>query len=314
MPTVMTVDWKHVLLDPVVFQQNGTYRVARVRGGLSAFPIPNRSSESWTSEFRFWKPSLAGYAGDYYDYEGRRFNFGFWSVKESVNGIFLRGSSNSSNEFSVSYVEGDIRIEATAIYYWNFGDGAGEHAVFIDAFDDTNQEFIAQDFVDVIPDNEKGTLTAEANEGRLSTEAIEKTGVLIRARSTIRNSIVNGFNFSAWSNEQDLSRFGPETVPFVDRTDIRLRRGSVIAALAHYYFFEHPFPRVNWPQGWRQLIGNPVDGPVFFVPPGGSPGPGPIGPWDTAAPGILLSSSQLGQLAEMIADLQKRIETLEKLR
>ena len=38
MPIVMTVDWKHVLLDPLVFQSNGTYRVARVRGG---WRVPN---------------------------------------------------------------------------------------------------------------------------------------------------------------------------------------------------------------------------------------------------------------------------------
>jgi hypothetical protein len=309
MPITMTVDWKHVLLDPKVFQSNGTFRVARVRGGLSAFPIG--ASGKWESEHRHWSPDLAGSAPDHYNYEGRRFNFGFWSIKEFLNGVFYRGGSNRTNEFDVNYTARAIRIEATALYYWDFGDGEGDHAVFVDAFDDANQQFIPDDFVDVIPDDERGSLTAEANNGRLSTNVIENA--VIRARTPTGDNIYLQYRFSRWTNEQDLSRISPKTVPTIMGRDIRIRQGSVIAALAHY----NPtagaaVPPVEVPPEGGYIIGIPADGPFIFVPLGGLPRP--VGPWDPTLFAALLSSTQLGQLTAQIDELRKRIEALEKPR
>lgn len=310
---MLTVEWKHVLLDPVVYQSNGTFRVARVRGGLNAFPIPMGASGRWESERRHWAPMVAGLAPDHYNYEGRHFNFGFWSIKEFLNGVFSRGSSNRTNEFDVNYTTGAIRIEATAIYYWDFDDGEGEHAVFLDAFDDTNQQFIADDFVDVIPDDEVGILTGEANNGRLRTEMIESA--VIRARTPTGDNIYLQYQFSRWSNEQDLSRFGSETVPTIKGRDIRIRRSSVIAALAHYNpIGGAAIPQVEPPPegGHVIMVGSQL---YLFVPllPIGGP-PRPIGDPDPLLLATLISSSQVRQLTAQIDDLQKRIEAIEKLR
>lgn len=305
------VDWKHVLLDPSVFAANGTFRVARVRGGLLSFPL--QASGSWTSPITSWSPDTpdAGYAPPSYDYEGRRFNLGFWSVKTLIGGRLNGAASHNDNEFSVSYPAGDIQIDAKAIYYWDFGGGGGPHAVYVDAFDDTNQEFIPDDFVDVIPDDDSGSLTREANNGRLSTEKIGAS--IIRARSPTGDSIYRQYGFARWTNEQDLSRIGPETVPTIAGADIRIRQGSVIAALAHYAPVRgSDIPKVVIPPEGGTVIGNPADGPYIYIPFGGTPTPiGPMDPTLLASILLLGSGRDPGQMIQ-IDELRKRIAALER--
>jgi hypothetical protein len=340
MSDVMTVEWKHVLLDPLVFQRYGTYRVARVPGGVNAFPTPVGGEGRWASGSRYWSPSLAGFAPPQYEYPDpafepepkrrRTFNFRFWSLTEQQNGIdTTRRSIRGTNDFNASYGAGDILIKATAFYYWDFGSGPGGHAVYVDAFNETKQEFIPDDFVDVIPDNEKGSLTREANNGRLDTEPIEKPGVVIRARNPTGDNLIPMYQFNTWTNEQDLSRFGPETVPIIEGADIRVHQGSVISALAHYAEISPQIPVIDWPLGAWLILGKPVDGSIIVIPRGGG-GPTPVGPWGSLSLATLLASAQPGQLLEQIADLQKsaqsgqlltqiadlqkRIEALEKLR
>ena len=311
MSVLITVSWKHVLLDPLVFQAHGTYRVARVPGGVNAFPVPKGASGIWESENRHWAPALAGLARDHYDHGGRIFNFGFWSVKEFQNGYFNRGSSQQTNEFDVNYTSGIIRIEATAFYFWDFGDGRGPHAIFIDAFNDTTQEFIPDDFVDVIPDDEKGTMTANANNGSLGTDGI--ANAVVRARTPAGDTIYMQYQFNRWVNEQDLSRISSDTVPTIEGRDIRIRSGSVIAALAHYNQIQgSPVPRIDIPGEGGFIIGIPADGPFIFVPYGGTPQP--VGPWDPTLFNAIISPAQIKQISMQVDDLKKRIEILEKLK
>lgn len=308
MPAVMTVNWQHVLLDPKVFEDNGTFRVARVRGRLGAFPV--KASGHWESNVRYWTPALspeAGYAPETYEYEGRVFNLGFWTYKEFRNEVLDGGRSSDSNHFTVTTTANVIvRVEATAIYYWNFGDGGGGHAVYIDAFDETNQEFMSDDFVDILPDEPpEYPLTAEANNGRLMTETIES--VIIRARPVLRVF----HEFSMWTNEQDLSRIDMgRTRPVIAGSDIRVRSGSVIAAVAHYVVNTSRAVPVQVPREGGLIIGNPSDGPFIFWPVGGSPTP--VGPWDPTVLFAMMSAGQIAQLQGQIAAMQKRIESLEK--
>jgi hypothetical protein len=53
-------------------------------------------------------------------------------------------------------------VSATAYYVWKFGQGGGDNAILIDAFDIQAGDFIPDDFVDVTPDP-NGQLTVEAN-------------------------------------------------------------------------------------------------------------------------------------------------------
>ena len=73
-----------------------------------------------------------------------------------------------------------------AYYVWNFGATNGDDAVLIDAFDIHAGDFIADDFVDVIPDA-SGKLSTDANNGYIDTTAqiAEGKPITIRARNLI---------------------------------------------------------------------------------------------------------------------------------
>jgi hypothetical protein len=300
----ISVRWKHVLLDHTVFIASGTYRVARVPGGINAFPVPEGASGQWDSPQNQWTPRTSGSAPAYYLYHGKQFNFGFWSVKVFRDESFYGGNTINDNAFFLNYPAGIFRLEATAIYYWDFADKGGGHGVYIDAFDDTRQEFIADDFVDVIPDDAKGQLTAEANNGYLDTNKIPSS--VIRARSPMGDNVYRQYAFSAWTNEQDLSRFGAGTVPVIDGRDIRVSQGSVIAALAHYNpLAGAPINPVVIPHEGGQIIGIPADGTFLFIPHGGVPQV--VGPWNP-----LTFTAQLANLTTRMENLQKKIDQLEK--
>jgi len=303
----ITVEWKHVLLDPAVFVANGTFRVARIRRRLGAFPVA--AEGRWVNDVPIWTPasgSDAGLAPSTYEREGKVFVFGFWSCKEFRNGHFDNGRSHHTNRFTVSAPAPDIRVEATALYYWNFGDGPGGHGVYVDAFNETLQEFMEEDFVYVIPD-ESGKATRAANNGFLSTDGIDDC--VVRAYSRLRIT----YDFNLWTNEQDLSRFGPSglaTVPTIEGTDIRIRSGSVIAAVARYGFNPSvTVPQLHLPREGGQIIGIPAGGPYIFWPFGGQPIPVP--PVDPTVLTVPLSG-HVAQLRSEVEQLHKRIEVLEK--
>jgi hypothetical protein len=304
---VITVDWKHILLDPDVFNSHKTHRVARIPGGLSAFPVQNRGY--WVSDDGNWPGSSGGdgAAPPYYIYNNRKFNFGFWSIKEDGSGSISDGINLSITTKHPLY------IYANAFYYWDFGGGPGSHAVYLDAFDTTNQVFIPDDFVDVIPDNSSRDLTALANNGMLITDDIKEA--IIRARTPLTNLVADSRNLSEaqmkflkWWNMQDLRRSDPNadpnTVPTINDGDIDIKQGSVISALAAYDRGDpkNTGPNLNWTEGGYIEFGTPSDGLVILLPPGR--GPIVIGPW---GPRNLRESTEVG-----VEKLTKRIEALEK--
>jgi hypothetical protein len=320
MPTVMTVQWKHVLFDPAVFIANHTFRVARVLGGVGAFPtLPARPYTTFASDARLWSPSQgaeAGLAPPFYEHEGKRFNFSFWSIKKYKNGRFQDGLSATNNNVRVTAPDGDIRLEATAFYYWNFGDDLGGHAVYIDAFDEVAQEFLPDRFADVIPDDMQGSLSAAADNGMVETNALKGT-LVIRARSPMGDDASRQYQFQFWTNEQDLHLTAPATVPTIDGRDLRVTGGSVISALARYSPLPPPaLPHIVLGREGGYIIGSPGDNEFLFVPFGGSPQP--VGPWDPRLLAAVLAAAQSlpgpAQVIGQLEELRKRVEALEKPR
>jgi hypothetical protein len=300
---MITVHWKHVILDEAVFSTYGTHRVARARNAARArgladpFPVVARNAEPPTP-VSIWAPGdpasggsvEQGAAPENYPYGPLTYHFGFWSILEQV-GRETRPSVTSNRFPSVNYTGPDpVTVWATAWYVWDLGSGPGGEGVYIDAFDERSGDFIADDFVDVAPDDPAThALTQDANNGFLSTEGIKQED--IKARSPTGDHPPVLYDFERW---EAVGAGGP--VPFTARVPnppgsvITVRQGDRLRACAFYNGRPFSFPPIRDYPPFVILIGNLADGPYIVIRPGQPPVP--VGPWDPTILGQLSAVPQ----------------------
>ena len=120
---------------------------------------------------------------------------------------------------------------------WNYGGGGGEHAVEVDAFSRTENRFIPDFFVDVLPDGPPdptdptagGPLSRIANyDGYVATGTLTKP-VEIRAREIIGDG-TERYRFVRWVEVESLT--SGEPMPFVDNDRIVVHPGNIMRAFA----------------------------------------------------------------------------------
>jgi hypothetical protein len=308
----MRIDWNHILLDPTVYARAGTYRVARVPGSITAFPIGRfgnfEYSGTWSpSEIRsglvpdaeappaYYYINSAGRVvppGERLGVNDRAFRFAFWSY-QGVSGRWGRVLDRRPELPDV--------VKATAYFVWDLGSGPGPHGVYLDAFHTDTGQFLPDPFVSVAPDDDD-TRTPAANNGLLMTEAIEETTVTAHTRLPRDYDL----SFSSWelayAPSEALSR---GLVPEQSRNTLTVRSGYLGYEFAFYK--TEVVPPLSKPDiipyGWQNVISGQAGGTLIIVGgtfPTGERGPRGPEPGDTYIPGADQLKSQ--------ADAQRQTE------
>jgi hypothetical protein len=182
---------------------------------------------SWTSAPA---PTQIHYAS-----ENRDYVFAFWSIT-AFDSESQQSSAQIQNGITAndSHQGGTWSISANAFYIWNFGEGGGDNAILIDAFDVQAGDFIADDFVNVTPD-QNGKLTTEANNGYIdtSTDILPGLPIAVSARDSIYAK-----QFGYWINIPSLlysnDPNSPATVGSPNSHDIVAHYNDVVVAFAFY--------------------------------------------------------------------------------
>jgi hypothetical protein len=227
---MLTVNWKHVLLTGGAL---GGHRVKRPGGGSPPLVIAQGTDTGVVRDgLEHWKHDAPLSIIDPSD--NKRYVFAFWSRKASpVPSLFepiVTGRSiDTQCDPSVR-----IDVEATAWYVWDFGSGPGSHAIFFDAFDVDLGDFIADDFVDVTPDDAKRSLTTIANDnGTVSTDPIPSPEITVTARHELRGAIKK--SFSRWFEIDVLTHSDPgPPEPIVKDDRIVAHANDIVVAIAFY--------------------------------------------------------------------------------
>lgn len=278
---MVNVQWEWRLLSTTY--GSSSHRVAR-RGTSATTPPanPNHSGidgatpalSGWS-----WTPSRSAEApATLQDGSGRSYVFAFWSVQGGTNGGNPVGSSLSPSPrgFSVP-VGSDGNAQAVAHYVWDFGNGGGGNAVYIDAFDqDTG--FFPEDFVNVSPEDGKShsdpqSLYWKANDGYLNTDTD------VTQNETITAFDVGQRKFKYWLEVTALT-FPSPNGPGVQGTDLSIMPACRMVAFAVYgTVATGPVLPPNIERGTRVWVshGVMIDGPGIIIGPGGVE---PVGPWN----------------------------------
>jgi hypothetical protein len=230
---ITTVTWQYILLngDPAT-----GYRVKRrtngpppVVGGGTDTPMAN----NWVSAAA---PSQIHYIPDNRDYV-----FVFWSLTgidaQSMQSAFQIQTSPIAND---SHVGGQWSLTAKAYYVWNFGQGGGDNALLIDAFDLQAGDFIPDDFVDCTPDP-GGLFTVKSNDWYNDTTADLAPGTPPPSLTISARNIIPARQFAYWlywpaitplfySNDRQF----PATVGVPNPHDVVVHYNDVVVAIAIY--------------------------------------------------------------------------------
>jgi hypothetical protein len=216
--------------------------------------------------------------------------FAFWSFTGFGNnsGIPISGISFTNDLNGVSFNLGgdDYIINATAWYIFDFRNGPGDNGVYLDAFDISIGDFIADDFVDVAPDLD-GSLTASANNGEIDTSTKIAQGasqITITARQNLPGTR-NEPNkiFAYWQENPLFTYHDPTNVspPSVNGAEIKVGYNEIVVANAFYLddpnwkFTPIPILRYAPILGWVRSDAGWIRGPIGS-PPDTGPGPGPL--------------------------------------
>lgn len=324
----MRIDWNHILLDPVVYARHSTYRIARIPGGISAFPVGHNGSVEYSGN---WIPSEdnSGLVPDaqrperkyyYVNRDGRvitappnaapadarGFRFAFWSYQTSTSDG-PRWAHVIDPRPSVPNVD-----RATAYFVWDLGSGPGPHGVYLDAFNEDTGEFMPDDFVDVTPDDAAQTRTAEANNGLLTTEAIKDTAITARGRIA---TVFYDLLFRVWRIV-----YVPEGAlgPQENGNTLTVSTGYLGYAFAFYGFPPgYRPPALRKPEiipFWQHVVGGKAGGSLVIIGgtfPTGEPGPRGPEPGDTYTPVLERITSEVGDLRARLGNLEAKLK--EKL-
>jgi len=267
---MLNVSWKYVLLTADSFSGH------RVKRRMLAGNAPEVHSDgsyvgaNWNAS----APQSISVAPP--GTQPKRYVFGFWSLRYLADKPTSFVPFFGTRDFPLTSEPTAMAIvEATAWYFWDFGEGPGDHGIFIDAFDVDQGDWLANDFVDVYPDP-TGALTAQANDGFLSTAATIPAGqrLTITARDP-RNGIFLKQGFLQWleistlTHTGDLAAGEPQVGGPVTPRDIVGHRGDIIVAIAFYNAaLDVEWRKYDIPNPWwRRWVLRPPDDPRTSIPP-----------------------------------------------
>lgn len=318
----MRIDWNHILLDPVVYTRHSTYRIARIPGGISAFPVGNYGSIEYSGN---WIPreSDSGLVPDaqrpvrnyYYvtrdgavgtappnavPADARGFRFAFWSYQTQTSDG-PRWAHVTDPRPSQPNVD-----RATAYFVWDLGSGPGPHGVYLDAFNEDLGVFMPDDFVDVTPDD--AGQTTLANNGLVMTEGIKET--VITARGRIADLLFRLWRIVYVPEEAQ----GPEES---GANSLIVRSGYLGYAFAFYGYppgYQPPPPAWRKPEiipFWQHVVGGKAGGSLVIIGgtfPTGEPGPRGPEPGDTYTPVLETLRSEVRDLSAKLRELEARVK------
>jgi hypothetical protein len=324
----MRINWNHILLDPVVYARHSTFRIARIPGGISAFPVGNSGSLEYSGN---WIPSErdSGLVPDaqrperqyyYVNREGRvvtappsaapeggrGFRFAFWAYRTSTS-AGPRWAHITDPRPSLPSVD-----SATAYFVWDLDSGPGPHGVYLDAFNEDTGAFMPDDFVDVTPDDARQTRTGEANNGLLTTEGIKETVITARGRIA---TVFYDLRFRVW-----------RIVYVPERASGPVENGNMLTVNAGYLGYAFAFygfppgyrpPALREPEiipFWQHVVGGKAGGSLVIIGgtfPTGEPPPRGPEPGDTYSPILQKLSLEVTELSARLRALEDRVR--EKL-
>ena len=229
---IASVNWQYVILR---WPAGGVYRVKKRTDGPA--PVPDTGTDFVNNDFWSRNAPLDRM------YNNDRYIFAFWSItaqdmlspQREAHLEFGRNAS-SSHPGHAGMGGGLWIVTAKAYYVRDIGLGGGNHGVFIDAFNIQAGDFIADDFVDVLPDDIARTLTASANNGYIDTTAQIVPGSTIQI--TARDFLPSNKLFGYWQEVSSLLISSnpalPATVGVPDIHDIVAHNNDIVYAFAFY--------------------------------------------------------------------------------
>jgi hypothetical protein len=229
---IASVNWQYIILQ---WPSNGVYRVKKRADGPP--PVPDTGIDAVNNDF--WSKT----APPDRMFNNDKYVFAFWSItaqdmlsSQREAHLGFGRTASSSHPGSVVMGGGLWIISAKAYYVRDIGIGGGNHGVFIDAFDVQAGDFIADDFVDVSPDDAARTLTTAANNGYIDTTAQIAAGSTIKI--TARHILPSGLAFANWQEVPSLlisfNPAMPATIGAPDIHDIVAHSNDIIYAFAFY--------------------------------------------------------------------------------
>ena len=292
-----TVDWKHIILAASGY--SGTSRrIARMRNAGAVFAPPYQERH-WSGDGNSsWSPNTdergrapASYGPPFSPqdpYQDRTYAFAFWSIAgSSPEGARLQLVPDGQTPS----IAGDSwALNAKAWYVWLRNPnilvegGPGEHAVEIDAFSETANDFIADYFVDISPDgtpdpgrSDMGPMTYTANEdGYVVTEGL-KDPISITAREVIGDGYFR-YSFVKWQVVPSFSSGSP--MPEVNGNTLTIYPQNTMKAYAIYDSTEVKIPQIEVLPETYVLVSDRAGLPVVVVDPNGHPRPIDPGPYE----------------------------------
>jgi len=203
----------------------------------------------------------------HYVSDNKDYIFAFWSLSAHDMQSFQSSAHiQTGNVANDSHFGGVWTVSAKAYYVWNFGQGGGPNAIEIDAFDVQAGDFIPDDFVDVVPD-QNGRLTGEANNGYIDTSAEipQSASITITSRD-----VIPGKKFGYWLNISSLlysaDPKSPATVGTPNPHDIVAHNNDIVVAFAFYNEVKQqpsmpPREYLYNPWWWIETLGGTVPPP-----------------------------------------------------
>jgi len=294
---ITAVVWSLIVLDKTIFTGHRVKRISSTNPANTPFQngVDTPGNSAWTRI----APAVIPFGGNNY-------NFAFWSLSGTEFSSTQQFASVSSDPAANVSLSGSANwtLVARAWYVWDFGTGPGDNAIAIDAFDIDANDFMAQDFVNVNPDDPQRTLTKAANDGYLDSDTQIEAGV----EETIHARNLNSFKFANWQAVNSIT-FGN---PSINGQDLVVHHHDRIVAIAFYHKIPPfhpppPPPHLVFPGAVR------LSAPTVILQLGGDTGvvPAPLGTPPVGPPGSpeLVGASKLLEVANNITG-PTRIEVL----
>lgn len=223
---ITIVNWQYIILR---WPSGGVYRVKKRTDGPPPVPDTGMDTPMGNSWTRVAPPDRM--------YNGERYVFAFWSITgQDISGGAGVATVEGSKTANLSVTGGAWVLNAKAYYVHEIGIGGGNHGVFIDAFDIQAGDFIADDFVDVSPDDAMKTLTVSANNGFIDTSTQIAAGAAVTIKA--RDPLPTAKTFAYWLELPSLlvsaNPATPATIGAPTSRDIVAHRNDIIYSFAYY--------------------------------------------------------------------------------
>ena len=286
---IVTVTTQLILLNGN--SQSG-YRVKRRTGG-NVNPLIRDQLDTLAPNTDFWTLNPPAPLTVHNVADGHDYILAFWSYTavDMLTGQRAAQLLPPGPVVNDSHSGGLWNVTYKGYYVWNFGQGPGDNALLIDAFDIDLGDFIADDFVDATPD-QNGKLTGAANNGYIDTTTDIAQGQALTVAA--RDLLPSHRKFAYWFNVPSLlysyDQNAPATVGAPDAHDIVVHYNDVVVAFAMY----NELPRGRIPL----VVEPPIYDPWWWIKThGGLIDPSPPSPWERE----LAALAALGRAANAVA-------------